>query len=54
MKLISEKGHFATKDNSMIFSNIVWLVSEGDSKIYHLIDEDGIEIDKNMDKYLQH
>ena len=53
MKLISEKGHFATKDNSMIFSNIVWLVSEGGSKSYHLIDEDGRGVDKNMDKYLQ-
>ena len=39
LKLVSENGRWATKDNDMIFSNVVWLMDENDAKNYHLIDE---------------
>lgn len=39
LKLVSESGRWATKDNDMIFSNVVWLMDENDAKNYHLIDE---------------
>jgi hypothetical protein len=44
MKLVSEIGRWATKDNSMIFSNVVYLVNEGDIKLYHLLDENMNEV----------
>lgn len=44
MKLVIDKGHWATKDNSMIFGNIVWLCCEDDVKLYHLIDDNKEEI----------
>ena len=44
MKLVIDKGHWATKDNSMIFGNIVWLCCEEDVKLYHLIDDNREEI----------
>lgn len=43
MKLVSDYGRFANKDNSMIFSNVVWLVSKEDSKLYHLISNDSVD-----------
>lgn len=47
MKLVIDKGHWATKDNDMIFGNIVWLCSEEDVKLYHLIDDNHKEIKLN-------
>ena len=44
MKLVIDKGRWATKDNDMIFSNIVWLCCEDDVNLYHLIDENKEEI----------
>lgn len=53
LKLVSEVGRFALKDNSMIFSNVVYLVDEGDIKLYHLINDNDLEeIDKYVDRYL--
>lgn len=53
MKLVSDNGRFATKDNTMIFSNVVWLVSSDDIKLYHLIDDNKLEINSDMEKYLK-
>jgi hypothetical protein len=44
MKLVIDKGFWATKDNTMIFGNVVWLVSESDVNLYHLIDDKHNEI----------
>lgn len=44
MKLVSEKGHWATKDNSMIFTNVVYLIEEKDAYLYHLIDDNNQDI----------
>lgn len=44
MKLVIDKGHWATKDNDMIFGNIVWLCCEEDVNLYHLIDDNKEEI----------
>lgn len=52
MKLVSDKGRFALKDNSMIFSNIVWLVDESDIKLYHLIDDNYNELSCNMESFI--
>lgn len=52
MRLVTNKGRFATKDNSMIFSNIVWLIDENDIKLYHLIDIDGKEIEYDLHELL--
>lgn len=53
MKLVSEIGRWATKDNSMIFSNVVYLVNYGDIKLYHLVDENLSEIPFDLDKCLK-
>lgn len=52
LKLVSEDGRFALKDNSMIFSNVVYLVDKSDVKLYHLIDEKGNEITSYVDKFM--
>lgn len=53
LKLVSDNGRFATLDNSMIFSNVVYLLSEDDTRLYHLIQEDSLEeIDHYVEKYL--
>jgi hypothetical protein len=44
MKLVIDKGRWATKDNDMIFGNVVWLVNESDVNLYHLIDNNHNEI----------
>jgi len=44
MKLVAEKGHWATKNNDMIFDNVVWLIDEKDAYSYHLIDDNQKEI----------
>ena len=53
MKLVSEVGRWAIKDNSMIFGNVVWLCSEDEVKLYHLIDENKNEIKVDIGKCLQ-
>lgn len=54
MKLISDKGRWATKDNTMIFSNIVWLTKREDVLLYHLIDENKneIQLEKDITEYV--
>ena len=52
LKLVSEKGRFALKDNSMIFSNVVYLIDRNDARMYHLIDEKGNEITPYVDKFM--
>jgi hypothetical protein len=54
MKLISDKGRWATKDNTMIFSNIVWLTKREDVLLYHLIDENKneIQLEKDITEYI--
>lgn len=54
MKLVIDKGRWATKDNEMIFGNIVWLCDREDVSLYHLIDEDKneIKLDKDISKYI--
>ena len=49
MKLVTDKGKWALKDNSMIFGNVVWLCNEKDINQYHLIDNDHNEIILNND-----
>ena len=44
MKLVIEEGHWATKNNDMIFDNVVWLIDEKDAYSYHLIDDNQKEI----------
>lgn len=54
MKLVIDNGRWATKDNAMIFGNVVWLINEKDINLYHLIDEDKkeIELDKPIKDYI--
>ena len=54
-KLVSEidGSRWAVKDNSMIFSNVVWMSTKEDSYRYHLIDENGNEIKINKDECLE-
>ena len=44
MKLVIDKGHWATKNNEMIFSNVVWLTEKKDAYLYHLIDDNNNNI----------
>lgn len=52
LRLVSEKGRIATKDNSMIFGNIVYLIDENDIKLYHLINNDNDEIQTDISSLL--
>lgn len=52
LKLISEVGRWAVKDNSMIFSNVVWVGSVEEAYKYHLIDDDKNEIKINIKDYI--
>ena len=54
LKLITDKGRWALKDNSMIFCNVVWLIDKKDANLYHLIDDNHEEIktDKNITDYI--
>jgi hypothetical protein len=54
MKLVIDKGHWATKDNNMIFGNVVWLCEEKDIYLYHLIDDnhEEIKLDKPLKDYI--
>ena len=54
MELVAEDGHWALRDNSMIFGNVV-IVSEDDIKKhrYHLIDDNRKEIPiGNIEDYI--
>ena len=44
-KLVAEEGRWAVCDNSMIFSNVVWIGKRKDYLKWHLIDENRNEID---------
>jgi hypothetical protein len=48
LKLVSDKGRWATKDNSMIFGTVVYLVDESDIRLYHLIDKNKKEINVDI------
>jgi hypothetical protein len=54
MKLVIDKGHWATKNNDMIFGNVVWLMNEKDAFTYHLIDDnhEEIKLDKPITDYI--
>lgn len=52
LKLVSEVGKWATKDNSMIFCNVVWLSSKEDAYKYHLIDDEKNEIKVDIDDFI--
>lgn len=54
MKLVIDKGRWATKDNDMIFGNVVWLIDEKDVTLYHLIDNNRneIELEKPITDYI--
>ena len=54
MKLVIDKGHWATKDNDMIFGNVVWLTEEKDVFLYHLIGDkhNEIELPKPITDYI--
>ena len=52
LKLVSENGRWSTKDNDMIFGNVVWLMDENDAKNYHLIDEHRNNIKIDAKNYL--
>lgn len=52
LKLVSEVGKWATKDNSMIFCNVVWLSSKEDTYKYHLIDDEKNEIKVDIDDFI--
>lgn len=45
LKIETDKGRFATKDNEMIFQSPVYLVKPDDVKLYYIIDEEGNIID---------
>lgn len=51
MKLITDKGRWAIKDNTMIFNKIVWLTKKEDALLYHLIDDNHNEIPLEKDIY---
>ena len=52
LKLVSEKGRWATHGNTMIFSNVVYLCSLEDMNLYHLIDENGNDMHVKQADYL--
>ena len=56
MKLVSDEGRWALRDNSMIFCNVVWIGSEKEASIYHLIDSNNneIELKKPISDYIEY
>jgi hypothetical protein len=54
MKLVSDEGRWALRDNSMIFCNVVWISNEKNAYTYHLIDDDQkeIELKKPITEYI--
>ena len=53
VKLVSETGHWALRDNSMIFCNVIWESSYKDCLKYHLIDDEHNELPFNLDECCQ-
>lgn len=53
-KLVANNGRWSTRDKSMIFGNVVWLVSESDIYNYQLMDDEGkvISSGKANEEYL--
>jgi hypothetical protein len=52
-KLVSEVGtRWATKENAMIFSNVVWLMDEKEKNTYHLVDKNLKDLKVCVDDYL--
>lgn len=54
MRLVTENGRWATKDNKMIFCEVVWLCRREDARLYHLVDEKGenIELENPIEDYI--
>ena len=53
LKLVSDKGRWAVRDRSMIFSNVVWINSEDIKKhAYILLDDEGNDLEVNMADYV--
>ena len=54
MRLVINEGHWAIKDNSMIFGNIVWLCNENDAQLYHLVDDNhqDVKLEKPITDYI--
>lgn len=54
LKLVSNTGRWALRDNSMIFSNVVWLIEEKDAQLYHLIDDnhEEIKLENDISNYM--
>jgi hypothetical protein len=53
--LFTDKGKWATKDNSMIFANVVYLSNKLDALKYHIIHEDNTTTEinyNNINEYL--
>jgi hypothetical protein len=53
LKLVSDKGRWAVKDKSMIFSNVIWIEPEDIKKYkYILLDDDGNDLGVRMADYV--
>lgn len=53
LKLVSDKGRWALKDKSMIFSNVIWIEPEDIKKYkYILLDDDGNDLGVRMADYV--
>ena len=52
-KLVAEYGRWASLDNSMIFSNVIWLSEKKDFRKWHLIDENWNEIPIDVESCLE-
>ena len=54
LKLVANNGRWSLRDKSMIFGNVVWLVSESDIYNYQLINGEGkiISYGKSNEEYL--
>lgn len=46
------KTRWSTKDNSMIFGNVVYMSSKDDMRLYHLIDQDLNELSVSLEDCL--
>lgn len=45
LKLVAEEGRWATKNNEMVFCNVIWISNRKEANKYHLIDENYQEMD---------
>lgn len=51
-KLVTEESRWALRDNSMIFSNVIWISKRKEYLKWHLIDENRNEIDIDVESCL--